>query len=91
MIHLREDDLAISPMIAMDKRFRGTIFDDSRNREIRFTESENKKSSEKSGDKIVCEEWKDGFEISRFELPNVKDVYINNVIGNPSFGSDGCV
>ena len=75
-------------LLPVDKKLKGIAISSNR-RELRFLDAE-KKVADKSLDKIVCEEWVNGFEIDRAEIPGMKDVYVNhNVLGNPKFDSDG--
>jgi len=80
----------ITSMIPQDKKLKA-IISRSPLQQYRFLEND-KKAGEKTSDKVICEEWNDGFEILRSEIPDVKDVYMNhNVVGSPQFDSVGNV
>ena len=78
----------IPTMVPVDKRLKAIITCDAA-RQFRFVENE-RKAGEKTAEKVICEEWVNGFETLRSEIPDVKDVYVNhNVIGSPQFDTKG--
>ena len=77
-----------APMIPVDKRLKGVVRC-TETQQFRFVENE-KKPGEKVPEKVICEEWVNGFEVLRSEIQDVKEVYLNhNVIGSPRFDSQG--